>query len=77
MNDDARTVQCPFCGNNHFEARREDYLYSHEGDYLLVPNTPVQVCLECGMVYYDGAVLEAIERRFFAIRQNVEKLDHY
>ena len=29
------------------------------------------------MVYYDAAVLEEIERPFFAIRRNVEKPDRY
>ncbi|MFQ5616309.1 MAG: YgiT-type zinc finger protein [Anaerolineales bacterium] len=28
---------------------------------------PVEVCLECGMIYYDAAVLKEIERRFFGI----------
>ena len=33
-----------------------------------VPNTPVEVCLHCGMVYCDAAVLKEIERCFFAIQ---------
>jgi len=44
---------------------------------LLVPNTPVEVCLNCGMVYYDAAVLKEIERRFFAIQRKAEKPDRY
>jgi YgiT-type zinc finger domain-containing protein len=54
-----------------------EYLYSHNGEYLLVPNTPVEVCLDCGMVYYDAAVLKEIERRFFAIRRKAEEPDRY
>jgi YgiT-type zinc finger domain-containing protein len=72
-----RKVQCNFCGSDRCEERRIEYLYSHKGKYLLVPNTPVEVCLNCGMVYYDAAVLKEIERRFFAIHQNVEQPDHY
>ena len=53
------------------------YLYSHQGQYLLVPNTPVEVCLHCGMVYYDAAVLKEIERRFFAIQDKEEEPDQY
>ncbi|MCD6552809.1 MAG: type II toxin-antitoxin system MqsA family antitoxin [Anaerolineae bacterium] len=72
-----RKVQCNFCGSERYEERRIDYLYSHKGKYLLVPNTPVEVCLNCGMIYYDAAVLKEIERHFFAIYQDEEKPDRY
>jgi YgiT-type zinc finger domain-containing protein len=44
-------ASCNYCGSERYEERRIEYLYSHEGKYLLVPNTPVEVCLDCGMVY--------------------------
>jgi YgiT-type zinc finger domain-containing protein len=72
-----RKVRCNFCGSARYEERRIEYLYSYKGKYLLVPNTPVEVCLNCGMVYYDAAVLKEIERRFFAIHENVEQPDRY
>lgn len=68
---------CNCCGSDKYEERRTDYLYSHEGKYLLVPNTPVEVCSNCGMVYYSGPILEEIERRFFAIQNATEKPDRY
>ena len=37
----------------------------------------VEVCLNCGMVYYDAAVLKEIERQFFAIRRKAEEPDRY
>lgn len=52
-------------------------IYSHEGKYLLVPNTPIEVCLDCGMIYYDVVVLKEIERRFFAIQHKAEEPDRY
>jgi YgiT-type zinc finger domain-containing protein len=70
-------VKRNFCGSDQYEERRVDYLYSYQGEYLLSPNTPVEVCLNCGMVYYDAAVLKEIERRFFAIRQKKEQPDRY
>ncbi len=70
-------IQCNFCGSDCYEERRIEYLYSHKGKYLLVPNTPVEVCLDCGMVYYDAAVLKEIERRFFAIQRRDEKPERY
>lgn len=68
---------CNFCGSDRYEERRVEYLYSLKGKYLLVPNTPVEVCLNCGMRYYDAAVLEEIERRFFAIQAKAEEPDRY
>lgn len=72
-----KKVTCNFCGSEHYESRKIDYLYSHNGNYLLVPNTPVQICQNCGMTYYDAKVLKEIERRFFAIHEHKEKPDRY
>ena len=72
-----KKTKCNFCASERCEDRRIDYLYSHQGQYLLVPNTPVEVCLHCGMVYYDAAVLKEIERRFFAIQEKKEEPDQY
>jgi len=72
-----RTAQCNFCGSDRYEERRIEYLYTHQGQYLLVPNTPVETCLECGMLDYDAAVLKEIERRCFAIQPKAEKPDRY
>ncbi len=70
-------IKCNTCGAGSFEERRIEYLYSHGGKYLLVPNTPVEVCLTCGTAYYEAAVLKEIERRFFAIHGHAEKPDRY
>ena len=70
-------IACTFCGSESYEERRIEYLYSHRGQYLLVPNTPVDVCLNCGMIYYDATVLKEIERRFLAIQKNEERPDRY
>ena len=60
-------VNCSSCGSDRYEEQRIEYLYSHQGKYLLVPNTPVEICADCGMIYYDATVLKEIERRFFVI----------
>ena len=70
-------VRCNFCGSERYKERRIEYLYSHKGQYLLVPNTPVEVCVNCGMVYYDAAVLKKIEQRFFAIQNKTEEPDRF
>ena len=73
MND----LRCNRCGSERYESRRIEYLYRYKGEYLLVPDTPVEVCLNCGMIYYEAAVLKAIEKRFFAIRNDSEQPDRY
>ena len=72
-----RQTRCNYCGSDRYDERRIEYLYQHAGKYLLVPNTPVEVCSDCGMIYYDAAVLKEIERRFFAIHGKTEKPDRY
>jgi YgiT-type zinc finger domain-containing protein len=77
MNEPTPKVRCNFCGSEQFESRRIEYLYSYKGQYLLVPNTPVEICANCGMVYYEVAVLKEIERRFWAIQADGEEADRY
>ncbi len=69
--------RCNFCGGTHYDIKKTDYLYSYKGNYLLVPDTPVEVCGECGMLYYDAAVLKHIEARFFAIQNQQMQPDCY
>ncbi len=38
---------------------------------------PVEVCSNCGMVYYDAAVLKEVERQFFAIHRRDEEPDRF
>lgn len=70
-------VRCNASGGRRCKQRRIEYLYRYRGEYLLVPNTPVEVCLQCGAVYYNAAVLNEIEPRFFAIRSKAEQPDRY
>lgn len=70
-------AKCNFCGSEKYEKKKTEYLYSRDGKYLLVPNTPVEVCLNCGMIYYDASVLKEIERHFFAIHSKAEEPDSY
>ncbi|PTN36922.1 type II toxin-antitoxin system MqsA family antitoxin [Desulfonatronum sp. SC1] len=62
-----RKCNCHFCGSPDYDQRKVDYLYSYKEKTLLVPNTPVDVCVKCGMFYYDAIILKAIEKFFFAV----------
>ena len=77
MSKEVVRASCSSCGSDRYEERRIEYLYSHQGNYLLVPNTPVEICQDCGMVYYEATVLKEIERRFFAIQDRSEEADSY
>ena len=68
-------MKCNFCGSEKYSEKRTEYVYRLNGKVLLVPNTPVQVCDQCGMEYFDGPVLENIERHFFAIENKSEQPD--
>jgi YgiT-type zinc finger domain-containing protein len=69
------TEQCAYCGNKSFETNYIPYLYQHQGNYLLVPDMPTQVCTQCGMEYFSGPDLERVERHFFAIQRQEEQPD--
>jgi YgiT-type zinc finger domain-containing protein len=69
--------KCYYCGGVEFEARRVRYIYSREGKNLYVPDMPAEVCLGCGMIYYDGPALLKVEERFNAIYRDHEKPDRY
>jgi YgiT-type zinc finger domain-containing protein len=59
--------RCPTCGSTEYETRLVEYVYRHDGNYLIVRDVPAEVCTECGTRFYRAEVLEEIERRFFAI----------
>jgi YgiT-type zinc finger domain-containing protein len=72
-----KNEKCSFCGSMNYTNKTIDYLYSHSGKYLLVPDTPVEICDNCGMVYYDAKILLDIEKHFFAIQNKEEIPDSY
>jgi YgiT-type zinc finger domain-containing protein len=68
---------CSYCDSEDYRTIKMDYLYKHNDKYLLVPNTPVEICSSCGMSYYSASVLKQIEKQFFAIHSNNERADNY
>jgi len=69
--------KCYYCGHEKFEERKVRYIYSRGENYLLVPDMPAEVCLNCGMVYYHGPALIQVEERFKAIYQQHQAPDRY
>ena len=77
MNIQKENKRCHYCGSERFEDRRIKYIYSRGEDHLFVPDMPVEVCLDCGMIYYHGPALLKVEQQFKAIYQRNEQPDRY
>lgn len=60
MND----FKCSFCGHTRCTSKTTQYIYRHNGEFLVVNNVPCQECDFCGEQYFDAAVLKRIEQDF-------------
>jgi YgiT-type zinc finger domain-containing protein len=58
---------CNFCGSSDYIQKRVEYVYRHQGRYMVFRDVPAEVCRRCGMRYFSAQVLLTIERRFFEI----------
>ncbi len=55
---------CNFCGNKNFKIKRVQYIYKHEGKFLVVNDVPCEECEFCGEQYFEAKVLKKIENDF-------------
>ena len=44
-----------------------EYVYRHQGHYMVFKEVPAEVCLHCGMRYFAAETILTIEKRFFEI----------
>ena len=58
---------CNFCGGSEHIDKRIEYVYRHQGRYMVFRDVPAEVCLRCGTRYYAAKVILALEKRFFEI----------
>lgn len=72
MND----FKCLFCGHTHAAAKTTQYIYRHNGEFLVVNKVPCEECEFCGEQYFDAAVLKQIEQDFQDIHSGRRKADH-
>lgn len=56
--------KCSFCGNVNFKVKKVQYIYRHNGQFLVVNNVPCEVCEFCGEQYLKAEVLKKIESEF-------------
>ncbi len=64
---------CTFCGNKNIKETHTQYLYRHNGEMLIVNNTPCEECEFCGEQYFKASVLKQIETDFFQIKTKRKK----
>ncbi len=55
---------CDFCGNRNFREKHVQYVYRHDGQFLVVNNVPCEECEYCGEQYFKAGVLRRIEKDF-------------
>ena len=55
---------CNFCGNKNFREKEVQYIYQHDGKYLIVNNVPCEECDYCGEQYFEAQSLKKIESDF-------------
>lgn len=58
---------CNVCGDSDFVVKKVEYVYRHNGRYMVFQDVPAEVCLRCGTRYFAADVILAIEKRFFEI----------
>ncbi len=55
---------CNFCGNKNFNIKKVQYIYKHDGKFLVVNDVPCEECEFCGEQYFEAKVLKKIEKEF-------------
>ena len=58
---------CNFCGNKNFREKVVQYVYKHDGQFLIVNNVPCEECEYCGEQYFKAEALKKIETDFMDI----------
>ena len=58
---------CSFCGNKNFRIKKVQYIYRHDGNFLIVNDVPCEECEYCGEQYFKADVLKKIEKDFMEI----------
>ena len=64
--------KCSFCGNEEVVAKKVQYIYRHDGKFLVVDDVPCEECTYCHERYFEGAVLEQIEDEFEALHSGAK-----
>lgn len=66
---------CNFCGNKNFREEKVQYIYKHDGQFMVVNDVPCEQCEYCGEQYFKAEVLKKIEDDFKQVYSNRKKAD--
>jgi YgiT-type zinc finger domain-containing protein len=76
---EGKMAKCNFCGNKNLVSKNTEYIYKHEGHFMLFESVPCEECTFCGERYYEAKTLKKIERDFFEVlhqkRQPLKKIE--
>ena len=64
---------CSFCGNKNVINKKVQYIYKHNGDFLIVNDVPCEECEYCGEQYFKASDLKKIEKLFLDIHSGSKK----
>ncbi len=65
---------CNFCGNKTFKEVTVQYVYKHDGQFMIVNDVPCEQCEYCGEQYFKSKVLKKIENDFVKVHSNRKKV---
>jgi YgiT-type zinc finger domain-containing protein len=57
---------CSNCHVGHLSDMRSTYTQWHDGELIVVPNVPAQVCDYCGEIHFHPIVLERLQQLLWA-----------
>ena len=67
------TKKCNFCGNKNSKYTVIQYVYKHNGKFMIVDGVPCEQCEYCGEQYFRADVLQKIENDFLEIHASRRK----
>jgi len=56
-----------FCGNKNLKEKTAQYIFRHNGQFLIMNDVPCEECEFCGEQYFKAETLKKIESNFQAI----------
>lgn len=69
-------TNCNFCGNKNSNKKLVQYIYKHNGQFLVVNNVPCEECEFCGEQYFKANVLKKVEKTFNEIYLSGKKANN-
>ena len=70
------SFKCSFCGHTQASLKKVQYIYRHDGNFLIVNDVPCEECEYCGEQYFEATALKHIEADFQKIREGKKQVQH-